>query len=181
MRLFTLALLTAGISIAQTPTFSKDVAPILQKHCQECHRAGEIGPMPLLSYTDARPWAKSIKEAVVSRRMPPWSADPHYGQFSNDRSLTQAEINTLVAWADGGAQQGNPKDAPAPREFTEGWQIGKPDLVLDTGVDCSRARHHPVHAFRGAHRFHRGQVDPGNRSPSGEQGCGPSRGALRAP
>jgi hypothetical protein len=135
MRLFFLALATASFSVAQIPTFSKDVAPILQKHCQECHRKGEIGPMPLLSFTDARPWAKSIKEAVVSRKMPPWNADPHYGKFSNARSLTPAEINTLVAWADGGAPQGNPKDAPTPREFTDGWQIGKPDLVLDTGVD----------------------------------------------
>src|SRR6185369_7255291 len=115
MRLFVLALVTASLSTlsaAQSPTFSKDVAPILQKHCQECHRAGEIGPMPLLSYTDARPWAKSIKEVVVSRRMPPWHADSHFGKFSNDRSLTQAEINTLVGWVDGGVPQGNAQDAP---------------------------------------------------------------------
>jgi len=135
MRLLALSVITASLAIAQTPTFSKDVAPILQKHCQECHRPGEIGPMPLLSYAEARPWAKSIKEAVVSRRMPPWHADSHVGKFSNDRSLTQAEINTLAGWVDGGAPQGNAKDAPPPRQFAEGWQIGKPDLVLDTGVD----------------------------------------------
>lgn len=135
MRLVVLAAVTAGSSFAQTSTYYKDVAPILEKRCQECHRAGEIGPMPLLSYADARPWAKAIKEAVISRRMPPWHADPHFGKFSNDRSLTDAEIKTLVAWADSGAPQGNAKDAPAPREFTDGWQIGKPDLVLDTGVD----------------------------------------------
>ena len=135
MRLLALSVITASLAIAQTPTFSKDVAPILQKHCQECHRPGEIGPMPLLSYAEARPWAKSIKEAVVSRRMPPWHADSHVGKFSNDRSLTQAEINTLVGWVDGGVPQGNAQDAPPAREFTDGWQIGKPDLVLDTGVD----------------------------------------------
>jgi len=135
MRLLALSVITASLAIAQTPTFSKDVAPILQKHCQECHRPGEIGPMPLLSYAEARPWAKSIKEAVVSRRMPPWHADSHVGKFSNDRSLTQAEINTLAGWVDGGAPQGNAKDAPPPRQFADGWQIGKPDLVLDTGVD----------------------------------------------
>jgi hypothetical protein len=135
MRLLALSFITGSFAIAQTPTFSKDVVPILQKHCQECHRPGEIGPMPLLSYTDARPWAKSIKEAVVSRKMPPWHADPHFGKFSNDRSLTDAEIKTLTGWADGGAPQGDAKDAPHPREFAEGWQIGKPDLVLDTGVD----------------------------------------------
>lgn len=135
MRSLTLLLITGGIVFAQNATFTKDVLPVLQKHCQECHRSGEIGPMPLLSYEEARPWAKSIKEAVLSRRMPPWFADSHSGKFSNDRSLTQAEINTLVAWADGGAPEGDRKDAPAPRTFTEGWQIGKPDLVLDTGVD----------------------------------------------
>jgi Copper type II ascorbate-dependent monooxygenase, C-terminal domain len=135
MRLVVLAAVTAGLSFAQTSTYYQDVAPILERHCQECHRPGEIGPMPLLTYTDARPWAKAIKEAVISRRMPPWHADPHYGKFSNDRSLTDAEIKTLVAWADSGAPQGNAKDAPTPREFTEGWQIGKPDLILDTGVD----------------------------------------------
>ncbi len=135
MRLGVLGIVTAGLTFAQNPAFYKDVAPILEKRCQECHRPGEIGPMPLLTYADARPWAKAIKEAVISRRMPPWHADPHFGKFSNDRSLTDAEIKTLVAWADGGAPQGDAKDAPPAREFTDGWQIGKPDLVLDTGVD----------------------------------------------
>jgi hypothetical protein len=132
--LLVLVLGSAGFELAQ-PTFSKDVAPILQSHCQGCHRPGEIGPMPLLSYANARPWAKAIKEAAVSRRMPPWHADSHFGKFSNDRSLTQAEIDTLVAWADGGALEGNAKDAPPARTFADGWQIDKPDLILDTGVD----------------------------------------------
>src|SRR3954467_8585700 len=88
-------------------TFNKDVLPILQKNCQTCHRPGEIAPMSLLTYKDARPWAKAIKNAVVSRQMPPWFADPNYGHFANDRTLKDETIKTLVAWADGGALEGN--------------------------------------------------------------------------
>lgn len=91
--------------------------------------------MPLLSYSDARPWAKAIKTAVLSHKMPPWYADPHVGTFSNDPTLKQAEIDALVKWADNGAPEGNPSDAPAPRKFAEGWTIGKPDQVLDIGTD----------------------------------------------
>jgi hypothetical protein len=131
-RYLPLLLSASGALLAQT--YSKDVAPILQKHCAECHRSGEIGPMPLLSYADARPWAKAIKEAVLTRRMPPWFADPHVGKFSNDRSLSQAEIDTLAKWADGGAPEGGPNTA-APRTFAAGWQISKPDAVLNTGID----------------------------------------------
>jgi hypothetical protein len=135
MRSFALSFLSVGVVLAQTPTFYKDVAPVLEQHCQSCHRPGEVAPMPLLTYTDARPWAKAIKTAVVSHKMPPWYADPHIGKFSNDPSLQPSEIDMLVKWADNGAPEGNPKDAPAPRQFTDGWTIGKPDMVLDTGVD----------------------------------------------
>src|SRR5262245_16158026 len=112
-------------------TFHKDVAPILQRRCQTCHRPGEIGPMPILTYLDARPWAAAIKQAVATRKMPPWFADPAHGRFSNDRSLSAAEIETLVSWADSGAKEGNPKDGPAPRQFVAGWNIAKPDLVVE--------------------------------------------------
>src|SRR5579859_5139192 len=112
-------------------TFTKDVAPVLQKNCQGCHRPGEAAPFSLLTYEQARPWAKAIKEAVLLKQMPPWLADPHYGKFSNDRSLSQSEIDTIVAWVDGGAKEGDPKDAPKPREFVTGWTIGKPDVVLE--------------------------------------------------
>ena len=112
-------------------TFNKDVLPILQKRCQDCHRPGEAAPMSLLTFQDARPWAKGIREAVLTRKMPPWFADPHVGKFSNDRSLSQAEIDTLVAWVDGGAKEGSAKDAPPPRSFVDGWNIGPPDLVLE--------------------------------------------------
>jgi hypothetical protein len=134
-RTLVLSLLVPAAAIAQVPTFYKDVAPVLERRCQECHRPGEIAPMSLLTYQDARPWAKSIKEKVLTHQMPPWFADPHVGKFANDRSLTKAEIDTLVGWVDGGATAGNPKDAPAPLEFTGGWTIGKPDQILDTGVD----------------------------------------------
>ncbi|HKX26982.1 MAG TPA: hypothetical protein VJ302_04735, partial [Blastocatellia bacterium] len=111
-------------------TFSKDVAPILFKSCAECHRPGEAVPMSLLSYKDARPWARSIREKVVSREMPPWFADPNHGEFKNDRRLTPAEIETLTAWVDNGAPEGDPRELPPVPKFTEGWAIGQPDLVL---------------------------------------------------
>ena len=126
-----LAILYAGSLFAQAPTFTKDVAPILQARCQVCHRPGEAAPFSLFTYEQARPWAKAIKEAVLARKMPPWFADPHYGKFANDSSLTQHEIDTLRAWVDGGAQQGNPKDLPPPREFADGWAIPKPDAVIE--------------------------------------------------
>src|SRR5271168_3645475 len=89
-----------GAESAAPPTFYKDILPLLQKHCQSCHRPGEIGPMPLLTYEGTRPWAKAIKAAVVSKQMPPWFADPMHGQFANDRSLSPADVRTLAAWAD---------------------------------------------------------------------------------
>lgn len=133
-------LLVAGFAIAMacsasesTPqvTFSKDVLPILQKNCQSCHRPGQVAPMSLLSYSDARPWAKAIKAAVASRKMPPWFADARYGHFDNDRSLKQTEIDTLVKWADSGAPAGDPKDAPPPVQWPAGgWGI-QPEIVMD--------------------------------------------------
>ncbi len=115
---------------ATVPTFNKEVAPILQDHCQNCHRAGEVGPMSLMTYKEARPFAAAIKDAVTLRKMPPWFADPHYGKFANDRSLSQHDIDTLVAWAKNGAPEGDPKDLPPARQFLEGWNIRKPDVVL---------------------------------------------------
>jgi len=112
-------------------TFHKDVLPVLQRNCQSCHRPGQIGPFSMLTYKDARPWAKAIKQAVVSRAMPPWFADPRYGHFNNDRSLKQADINTIVGWVDSGATEGDRGDAPPPVEWPEGgWQI-KPDVSFD--------------------------------------------------
>ena len=129
-RIIATAALAAGLGAAATPTFNKDVAPILQKNCQSCHRPGEAAPFSLLTYKDTRPWASSIKEAVQTRKMPPWFADPHFGQFANDRTMGSKDIDTIVAWANGGAPEGNPKDLPKPVAFLEGWNIGKPDLTV---------------------------------------------------
>jgi hypothetical protein len=120
----------APLAAETTPTFTKDVAPIIYKNCASCHRPGDIGPMPLLTYSQTRPWAASIREKVSTGLMPPWhSTDPH-GTFSNDRRLTDADKQTLVRWASNGAPEGNPKDLPPQPVFTEGWEIGKPDLVV---------------------------------------------------
>ncbi len=112
-------------------TFTKDVAPILYKSCAECHRPGEIAPMSLLSYQEARPWARSIRERVVERSMPPWSADPKYGHWANDPRLSQKEIDTIVEWVNAGAPKGDDKDLPPTPKFTDGWTIGTPDVVLE--------------------------------------------------
>ena len=118
-------------SVAKTPTFNKDVAPIFNAKCSECHRSGEAAPFSTLSYTEARPWAKSIREKVISKEMPPWHADAHFGQWKNDRRLSEAEIKTIVAWVDGGAVEGNPKDLPPAPKFIEGWNITKPDVIIE--------------------------------------------------
>lgn len=130
-RLAALLVFPAAI-FAAPPNFHSDVLPILQERCQGCHRAGEIGPMPLVTYKDVRPWAKAIRESVVTRRMPPWHADASAGHFRNNPTLTRAEIDTIRAWADAGAAEGDPKKAPPAREFIDGWSIGKPDVILET-------------------------------------------------
>jgi len=118
-------------SAQSTPTFSKDVAPILYKNCANCHRAGEIGPMALLTYKDARPFARSIANRVQAGTMPPWHADdPTHTKFSNDRSLSAADRDVIIKWATSGAPEGNPKDLPAPPQFADGWMMGKPDAVF---------------------------------------------------
>jgi Copper type II ascorbate-dependent monooxygenase, C-terminal domain len=113
------------------PVFYKDILPILQTHCQECHRPGEIAPMPFLTYAETRPWAKAIREQTIARKMPPWFADPSFGHFANDRSLSQAEIDTLAAWVNAGAPAGDPKQAPPPRQWPQGWNIGTPDEIFE--------------------------------------------------
>jgi len=136
--LFLTALTALGAQIPTPPTasekdsavsFNKDVLPILQKNCQTCHRPGEVAPMSFLTYDSTRPWAKAIKAAVVSKKMPPWFADPHYGDFQNDPRLKEQDIKTLAAWADGGAVEGDAKDKPAPVAWAEGWRV-QPDVVI---------------------------------------------------
>jgi hypothetical protein len=117
-------------TVGSAPTFNRDIVSILQRHCQSCHRPGQIGPMSLLRYEDARPWAKAIKTKVQSREMPPWFADSRYGRFSNDRSLTRSEIDTIVSWVDAGAPAGRPQDAPPATVWpADNWLIA-PDVIV---------------------------------------------------
>ena len=120
---------TSGTSTASV-TFHKDVLPIVQANCQSCHRPGQIAPMSFLNYESTRPWAKAMKAAVISKKMPPWGADPALGHITNDRSLSAKDIDTIAKWADSGAPAGDAKDAPAPFQWdTTGWQI-KPDVTM---------------------------------------------------
>jgi peroxiredoxin/mono/diheme cytochrome c family protein len=111
-------------------TYTKHIARILQKNCQECHRPGQIGPMSLLTYDDAASWADTIREVVEEGRMPPWDADPRYGRFMNDRRLSAEDKKTLLAWIDQGKPRGGAKDLPPPRRFESEWLIGKPDMIF---------------------------------------------------
>src|SRR5277367_1287446 len=115
---------------ASTPvTFSKDVAPIFQAKCEECHRPNTVAPMSLRTYQESRAWAKSIRQRVITHNMPPWHLDKTVGiqHFSNDRSLTDAQVNTIVKWVDEGSPEGNPKDMPAPLNWSDdqGWKLAK--------------------------------------------------------
>jgi len=112
------------------PTFYKDIVPILQDKCQSCHRRGEPAPMPLVTYDQTRPWAGKIAAAVEMKMMPPWFADSRYGHFANDPSLNAEQIATIGDWASAGAPSGNPQDAPAPRKWSEVWNIPQPDAVV---------------------------------------------------
>jgi hypothetical protein len=139
----TLAIVAAGAVVAAQPqaqpsgggqraavTYAKDIAPILYNNCTECHRPSMSAPMSLMTYDDVRPWARAIKQRVVKREMPPWSADRAHGTFKNDPSLTQKEIDAIAAWVDAGAPKGDDKDLPAAPQYAEGWTIGTPDAVF---------------------------------------------------
>lgn len=133
-------------------TFSKDVAPILQARCQECHRAGSMAPMSLVTYEETRPWAKSIRQRVILRQMPPWHIDPSVGvqKFKNDMSLSAGQISTIVRWVDSGAPLGDPKDMPAPKqwpaanEWKAAGELGPPDLIIKTDPYTMAAHHQDV-------------------------------------
>jgi hypothetical protein len=145
--------LAAPAAAAETPTFSKDVAPILQAKCQACHQPNSIAPMSLMTFQEARPWARSMKERVSSRQMPPWHIDKSVGiqQFKNDMSLSDEQIDTIVRWVDGGAPQGDPKDLPPakPPVTNNEWQgvmdgYGPPDLVIKSSEYTMPAKHQDV-------------------------------------
>jgi hypothetical protein len=133
-------------------TFTRDVAPILQERCQECHRKGSIAPMSLVTYEETRPWAKSIRQRVITRQMPPWHIDKTVGvqKFKNDMSLTDDQMATIVRWVDSGAPQGDPKDMPAPKQFPAAneWKatkvLGEPDLVIKSEPYTMAAHHQDV-------------------------------------
>jgi hypothetical protein len=132
---FQLVLLAASIGMAGPGkagevTYCGDVAPILWKHCTGCHRPGEVGPFSLLTYKDAAKRADFLRQVTAERRMPPWKAEPGYGEFLDARRLSEQELRTLARWAEAGAPEGDPKDLPLARQFAEGWQLGEPDLVL---------------------------------------------------
>ena len=113
------------------PTFYRDILPILHKHCQRCHRPGEIAPMPFVTYEQTRPWARAIQQAVRSKHMPPWFADSHFGRFLNDPSLSPEEIAKLSLWAEKNSPPGDPHEAPPTPPWVKGWNIPKqPDLVI---------------------------------------------------
>ncbi len=118
------------LPLPDNPTYAKDVAPILNENCVVCHRPGEAVPMSLMSYDQARPWAKSIKNMVETRQMPPWHADPAVGVWANDRRLSDRDITTIARWVDQGTPQGNPADAPETPTFVAGWKIGEPDTIF---------------------------------------------------
>src|ERR1017187_6434902 len=129
----------AGVeATSKSITFTRDIAPIFQERCQECHRKDSMAPMSLVTYEEARPWAKSIRQRVITRQMPPWHIDRSVGvqKFKNDMSLSDEQLNTIVRWVDAGAPQGNPKDMPAARKWPSGveWQasktLGEPDLII---------------------------------------------------
>jgi hypothetical protein len=127
---FTVCSLDAQSQMPSVPSYSKDVAPILQKNCQSCHRPGEAGPFSMLTYEETKPWAGLIRNAVQQKRMPPWFADANYGHFANQRSLSAEEIRTITAWVNAGSPEGDVRDMPPPVRFEEGWGIPKPDLVF---------------------------------------------------
>jgi len=140
------ALFTAGFTVVTmsraaagpapaTPTFARDVAPILYNSCVGCHRAGEVAPMSLVSYEEVRPWAKSVRLKVANREMPPWGADSRFGKFKDDRSLTPEQIETIVRWVDAGAPRGSDADLPPVPTFASGWSRGQPDVVIEMPVD----------------------------------------------
>src|ERR1700691_1399762 len=130
--------LIAAEPASKTPTFAKDITPILQEKCQDCHRKGSMAPMSLITYEETRPWAKAIKQRVATRNMPPWHLDKTVGiqQFQNDISLSAEQISLVVRWVDAGAPLGDPKDMPPAKQWPtdDGWklakQFGQPDFVL---------------------------------------------------
>ncbi len=158
-------------------TFAKDVAPIFNKHCVECHRPGEIGPFSLTSYEEAIGWADTIDEVVRQGRMPPWHADPKFGHFANDIRLSVDEKKTIADWIAAGTPEGDPRDAPTAPTFAAGWRIPKPDVVLhdSQAFQGEGDRNDRLPVLRHRYRLHGRQMDPGRRGETELPGRRPSR------
>ncbi|QQS46957.1 MAG: c-type cytochrome [Acidobacteriota bacterium] len=160
----------AGRRAQNVPTFSKEVVRIFQKNCQTCHHPGDIAPFSMMTWQETRPWAKSIREQVLMRKMPPWKPVAGCGDFRDARVLSEEEIQTIVAWVDGGSPEGDPADLPAPLEFPDGWPLGTPDLVVVNDVaysppvqgDMYRCYSVPVTGLRGDRWVGALSVKPGN-------------------
>ena len=178
----------AASTVPAKPTFSKDVAPIFQAKCQSCHEPGSIAPMSLITYEEARPWARSIRQRVSTRQMPPWHIDKSVGvqKFKNDMSLTDEQVDTIVSWVDQGAPQGNPADMPPPKPVnsTLYWQAerdgyGPPDIVVKSrrADDAGRASGRVVAPDVGHPRPHRASLgeDGGD---SADQSCRPKDSSI---
>ena len=166
-----LLLALPAFAVAGEVTFSRDVAPILYQKCTGCHHANDVAPMSLVDYKSARPWAKAMRQAVLSKKMPPWFADAGAGHFANDPSLTETEKRIIADWADQGAKEGNPRDLPKAPVYVEGWRIGKPDAILDIGEDhvlkgdrADEYAHFTVPTnFTEGHWVQAVEIAPGNR------------------
>jgi hypothetical protein len=152
------------------PTFSQEVVRIFQKNCQTCHHPGDIAPFSLMTFPDARPWSRSIKEQVLLHKMPPWKPTTGCGDFRETRGLTDDERAKIVAWVDGNSPEGNPADLPVPLDFADGWPLGEPDLILSMnddytpppGGDIYRCFSLPL-GLRGDKYVSAVDVRPGNR------------------
>jgi len=142
---------TLSADTVAAPTFNSDVAPILFAKCATCHRPGAGGPMSLTSFREVRPWARSIKARVTKREMPPWSADPRFGEYTNDTSLTQKQIDTIAAWVDGGMQEGAGAVPAMPKYDDGGWRLvnGRPpDVILEMPTEYELPAEGQVPIFR---------------------------------
>jgi hypothetical protein len=153
-------------------TYAKQVLRIIQDKCQSCHHPGTAAPFSLLTYKDAVHWSGTIREVISEKRMPPWHADPRYGHWENDRRLSKEELSTLLAWLDNGMQRGDDKDMPPPRDYADGWVIGKPDVIFElpeeqtvpaTGVVEYQYFVTPTH-FKEDVWVQAAEARPGNRS-----------------
>ena len=165
---------------ASAPTFTHDIAPILYTNCVECHRAGEIAPMSLITYAEVRPWAKGIVRQVSDGVMPPWHADAPHGTFRNERGLTAAQKDLIERWAAADAPEGNPADLPPVPTFTSGWGIGQPDAIFEMQEDYPVPANGTIEyrALLHPDELHRREMAAGDRGAAGQSIARASRARV---